>query len=439
LGDTPYDTITVYPNLTQNILPDITNAFTLGTTDKRWLDLYNTLLDVDSVTQISNNTLTTLTGNTNLQLSAAGSGQILVTSSDVSFGQNLTVGGTLTVNSTSSLQSAGIVGNIGLTGNINQTGNTYITGTLVNNNNIQIIGPSYLQGHYVKFYGNEVSITQPDTDLTFAANGTGGVVLDQKLKITNNEISNSWTGASGDLQKSIQLTPNGTGNVVIDSISPLVFPLSSDSNRVLSNIGEVRYDTAYNAFEGYSPSGKVSFNGIWDSARHTYITAELTPGAADNTIRFGINNTVKATLDATKLFSNINTIGNLTINNNTIANTSNSTDVNIFASGSGVVDINNIQFSDNNNITNTTESAIILQSTGTGYIKFGGKGAIVVPYGPTEDRRLNPEVGEIRNNSTLGYMEVFDGTSWNPAIGTSGAATLEDVELAMDIWSLVLG
>ena len=108
--------------------------------------------------------------------------------------------------------------------------------------------------------------------------------------------------------------------------------------------------------------------------------------------------------------------------------------------GLGVINTNDMWIKDNT-ITNTKDTALTLDSTGSGYIKFAGSGAVVFPYGPTEDRRptIVCEVGEVRYNSTLNYMEVFDGAHWIPAVGTLGAAPLSDVLDIMDFWSLILG
>jgi hypothetical protein len=106
--------------------------------------------------------------------------------------------------------------------------------------------------------------------------------------------------------------------------------------------------------------------------------------------------------------------------------------------GTGSVNANGILFKDSS-ITNATNSAITLVSSGNGYVKFGGTGAVILPYGDTSGRRLTPELGETRYNTQLEYMEVYNGSSWIPAIGTSGAASLNDVLDIMDEFSLIFG
>lgn len=182
-----------------------------------------------------------------------------------------------------------------------------------------------------------------------------------------------------------------------------------------------------------SPIGNVITFGTVNA---TYITPELTPGANDNTFRFGIAGNVKATLNSTAFYSVGWNITNISISANNISNLT-SNDL-LLAPDSGLTNINSVHFEDDT-ITNTTNSALSLATTGQGYVKFTGTGAVVFPAGLTSERRLNPELGEIRYNTELGYLEVYNSTSWIPSIGTTGAASLAEVEAAMDFWSLVLG
>lgn len=445
LGDNPLDTITIAPLLSQHLLPDDDgDVLNLGSNLKRWNTLFATLLDVDGIIQVNNNEISTLTSGTDLQLTAAGTGKIHVATNNVAIDQNLDVSGTIvTVNGLSTLQDVDIIGTLTQTGNINQTGNTFIIGTFANNN-IIISGASYLEVPNIKLFNNVISATATNSDLNLVGNTTGSVIIDSKLKVNSSTFTNNWTGASTDLQKSIIFSPNGTGDLVINSTNALVLPVGNSTTRNLSAIGELRFNNNSNMIEGYSPSGRVNFMNVWDSDRNTYITPELTPGANDNTIRFGINGTVKATITSTALTTNTMHVDNVRISGNTIDNLVSSSDIDVITSGTGSILINSIPFKDNT-ITNTTTGAITIASTGAGYVKFTGTGAVRFPIGPSNDRRALPEVGEIRNNTTLGYMEVFCGDTnqgdngWIPALGTSGAASEQQVYDIMDEWTLILG
>lgn len=437
LGNNPLDLVNVVPRLTQNINPRTTNTFTLGENLKRWRTAFLNELTVDA-TQVLNNTITTVTSNVDLKFVASGTGKVHVTSTDVQVDNNLTVVGTMTVNGLSTLQDVSAVGTINLTGNIGQTGNTYITGLFGNNNIIVTGAGSYVSVPNVKIQNNQISATATNDDLQFYGNGTGGVVLDGKLKITNNVISNVWPSATTNSQKGIYFTPTGTGNLVINSTKFLKLPVSNDSTKVLSASGEIRQNSTTGSYEGYLSTGPESFTNLYDVDRNTYITPELTIGANDNILRFGVNGTVRATIDSSKLTTPAMQVGNLIISTNYINNPFSNSDINLTPSGTGSINFNNMLVKDDT-ITNTLDSALVLKNTGTGYVKFNGTYGVVFPSGNTSERRDTPELGETRYNTQLEYMEVYNGTSWIPAVGTLGAAPLSEVLDIMDFWGLILG
>jgi hypothetical protein len=571
-GDSMFDRISINAYLTQDINPNVTNSLYLGSDSKRWNTLFNKLLDVDGVIQISNNTVTTLTTNTDLRFTAAGSGNIHVTTSSIKIDNNLTVTNNLTVNGTSDVKDLTIVGTTTLTGDLNQTGNTYITGRF-SNNNMRIVGDSYFQVPDIRIYNNIISNQNVGNDLIFTANGTAGVKV-ENLTFTDSTITNTWISPSTNAQRNIILSPNGTGNVVINSTKSLKIPAGNNTNRTITNIGNIRYNNSYNRYEGYVPNGLISFNQLYSSDSSnsfyitndtrftatvqsiaaivdtytitvldpaglvvgykvvsgpgltpgaritnitgnvitldlpntssstgfivfgdstlsfsiisglqagqsvsgtgiqpgtivvsytlnsvllskpisalilsgsaitfgavgtTFITPELTPGAADNTIRFGINSTVKATLTSSAFSTNSWYISNVSITGNVISNLV-SNDLYLLPD-SGLTNINNVTF-DQSHIINNTNDAITITATGQGYVKITGKGAVVFPYGSSSERRPTPELGETRFNTEIGYLEVYNSTDWIPALGTSGAASLETVEETMNLWSLILG
>jgi hypothetical protein len=441
LGNDPLDLITVAPNLTETIEPRLNNTYSLGSdngvTPKRWDVAYLGNLNIDAITQIDNNTISTLTNDYDLRFTAAGTGKVVVSSTDVQLDQQLTVVGTFTVNGTTSLRDTELVGTVNQTGNILQTGDTDVTGT-VQTNNLIVTNTAYLLVPDIKFIGHEVQATTTDADIVFNGTGTAGVVLDQRLKIKDNIISNVWSGATTDLQKSIQLTPNGSGNIVISSNKSLTVPYGNNTNRALSAVGEIRQNSTSNWFEGYKTTGNVSFNNLYDTDLNTYIIPEPTPGANDSTLRFGINGTERVTITPTKLTTSKIVVDSIDILSNTINNNTTASDLTIIPDGAGYINMRNLLVR-SSEINNQASGAISLVSTGNGYIKFGGTGGVRLPIGNDSERRLTPEVGETRYSSQRNYMEVYNGSIWIPAVGTLGAASLNDVLEIFDFWSLTLG
>jgi hypothetical protein len=443
LGNESTDTITVFSNLTQSLLPDnVGGPFTLGTDSTRWNSLYATLINVDGATRITNNTISTLTTNTNLILSAAGTGQVQITNTDVTIANDLTVGNTLTVNGDTDLKTVSLTGNILLTGDWDQTGvsNAYITG-LFANNNIEVTGSSYFSVPNIKLYNSEISVTATDTSLNFTGLGTGGIVIDEKLKFKDSTISNVWTSPTTDTQKSVILQPNGTGSVVINSNKALTIPVGNLSTRTIG-IGEIRYNNVTNIMEGGGSAGLISFNGLYDSDRNTYIRA----GATDNTIYFGINGTELVNLNSTRLYTSLYHVDNISLSGNTINNRVSGNDLIFAPNGTGNTVLDGVAFGNGGNtITNLSSGALTLTSTGIGFVKFTGTGGLVLPRGTSAERRPSPEVGETRYNTTDSVTEVYSGDpflgddGWIPAIGTSGEISAEDVLDLLEIYTLVLG
>ena len=104
----------------------------------------------------------------------------------------------------------------------------------------------------------------------------------------------------------ITLTPNGTGYVQISGTNGLVIPSGTTAQQGPAVTGAVRYNTTTSQFEGYNSSNWTSLGGVRSVDGLTYIIAETSPGASDDTLHFyaatgASTNTQVATLDATKL------------------------------------------------------------------------------------------------------------------------------------------
>jgi hypothetical protein len=423
---------------------------------------------VTSGIHIVDNTISTTTADTNLQLKAFTGQKIHFVTSDVSIANDLTIAGPATFNGDSTLLSVEIDGDTEIVGDLNQTvGDTYITGNF-NNNNILIESPSYIELSDIKIDDNIISVTTLDTDLEFRANGTGGVVFDRQLKINTNIISNIFDvndlslsfnnlylteddqllltedgdnyllDLKNDRDLSVIFQPNGIGNVIINSTKAIAVAYGNATDRTLEYLGEIRQNSTNKRYEGFTPNGLVSFSNIFDTDGNTYITPELTPGVNDNTLRFAINNVVTTRVTETEMFSNRLTVDNVTISGTTVNNLNSTADLILSGNGTGNTVFNTVGFN-GNDIVNTENTALILSSTGTGYVKFTGTAGIVLPIGDDASRSLTPEIAEIRYNSDRGYVEIYSGTEWSSLRGSAATATEEEVAAETNLWAFVLG
>jgi hypothetical protein len=166
---------------------------------------------------------------------------------------------------------------------------------------------------------------------------------------------------------------------------------------------------------------------LQDLDGNTRITAELTPGANDNTIRFYINGVVVADIDASRLNTNRVTVDDIEIDGNVISTTTTDTDLQLTAQGTGEVKFENFAFKDNN-ITNTvTDAVTTFTTTGDGYVDIDGTYGVVLPVGGNATRPSGV-TGMIRFNTDDNRVELYDGTSWVSVAGASGGISFVQAE-----------
>jgi hypothetical protein len=418
VGDASTDTINFVGGISSNLIPATTATYNLGSSSLRWANVFLNRAEIDGVV-IDNNTIQTTLNNDNLTLQANGSGIISIPNNDVQINQNLTVTTDLTVTSgTSYLKNTNITGTVTQTGNINQTGNFTTSGNVQVTGNVEVTGS--LQLPQIDISNNTISTRQTGTDLHLTANGTGNVLVED-LAIEGNIIKSTVTNAN------ITLKPIGTGVVYINSDQSLVLPVGNNSQRPGTPVnGMIRYNSQLGRYEGYNNGYWLTMSGVADSDGNTYITAELTPGANDNTLRFYADGNLMVTIDSTKFFAERLQTSNLDIQNNTISSISTGSDINLTPSGSGSVRVGNLSIK-NNTITNIVSGAITeFAQTGTGYVKIPGTYGVVIPSGSDNSRPGVTETGMIRFNTEQQLVEVYNGTTWTGVSGAGGGINFND-------------
>ena len=227
----------------------------------------------------------------------------------------------------------------------------------------------------------------------------------------------------------------GTGKTLtITSTQSMIVPIGTTGERPSpATAGMIRYNTSLSRYEGYDGADWIRLDSrVVDLDENTYITAELTPGANDNTIRFYNDGSLTADLTSTRLQAPRIEVDNIAIDNNTISSVTTNTDLIFNATGTGSVKLANFAFKDNV-ITNTvTDSITTITQTGNGYFKIAGTNGFVVPTGNSIQRPAYAVLGMTRYNSEVKQLEIFNGTSWESAAGSSGAinaATATDLAI----------
>jgi hypothetical protein len=135
------------------------------------------------------------------------------------------------------------------------------------------------------------------------------------------------------------------------------------------------------------------------------------------------NNVYSQNLTVTDLYPTTATAGTwnqsgLTITGNSINPGVNT--LNLIIGGTGKVNLHNKVYIKDNTITH--DNAIVpleIGATGVGYTKFGGTRGLVIPKGTTLQRPAAAELGTMRYNSDVNYIEVYANVSNTQVVSLS--------------------
>ena len=169
--------------------------------------------------------------------------------------------------------------------------------------------------------------------------------------------------------------------------------------------------------------------GVYDADRDTYITAENTPGADDDKIRFYAGGSEVASVTAQRFDVKKLEVDDISISGSTLQTITTNQNLTLTANGGGYVSIENFSFN-GNQITNTVNGAVTtLKQVGTGYFKVQGTGGFVIPVGNNANRHPSPETGMMRYNTVEDRVEIYDiAGNWVSVAGSTGAVTFNDAE-----------
>ena len=150
---------------------------------------------------------------------------------------------------------------------------------------------------------------------TGALTASSAVLVDANSKIdlwnVDNLTLDGNTISSTDTNGNILLDPNGTGYVQLVGTNGVVIPVGTTLQRGPAVQGTVRYNTTTSSFEGYNGAQWGSLGGVKSVDGLTYIAAESSPGASDDTLHFYASNNTTAVqvaqLNTTNLSVNLST------------------------------------------------------------------------------------------------------------------------------------
>jgi hypothetical protein len=130
---------------------------------------------------------------------------------------------------------------------------------------------------------------------------SSAIITDSQNKIDILNVDNLTldgnTLSSTELNGNIYLDPNGSGYVQVIGSNAFILPVGNTATRAPSVAGGIRFNSESSQFEGYDGTNWASLGGVRSVDGLTYISAELTPGASDDTLRFYSNGVLKMTID----------------------------------------------------------------------------------------------------------------------------------------------
>jgi hypothetical protein len=311
----------------------ITNERVLveNTIDVRGALDFQSLTAVNSVTAsefytdqilIKDNFITTTNSNSDLELRASGTGDVVVSETDVQVDTDITVSLDTDLNDT------------GITGTLTHTGIRNVTGTYTNIGNFTVTNDvtidGYLQGDDVRFETNYISTTQSNSDLELRANGTGKVVVNN----TDVDVTNDLT-VVGDI---FTTNANITNTLTFDRLEQNEIVL--DNNFITTTTSNA--DLELRA----SGTGSVVINDdltVTNEVFATSVSAPITSIPSLLIVNGTIQHSGNITRTGTTTFNTPLTVNNnvqfenIKIDDNVITTTDSNSDLELRAAGTGEV------------------------------------------------------------------------------------------------------
>ena len=267
---------------------------------------------------------------------------------------------------------------------------------------------------------------------------SSALIADANSKLNNLKVDNldldGNTITSTDANGNIVLDPNGTGYVSIVGTNGVVIPVGTTGQRAPSVQGAIRYNTDTSSFEGYTGSTWGSLGGVKSVDGLTYITAESTPGASNDTLSFVTNGVEAMSLDTDSL-DVASTI--LTTNINALTTSTSTTTGALVVDGGvgiaenlnvgGVINVDNLRLDTNTLSSTNSNGDIVIAPNGTGDIQLdsdtvrigdSNTNATLTTNG-TGDLVLNTNSG-----TNTGSITIADGANNDITITPNGTGKL---------------
>ena len=178
-GNEPGDTIDFNTPFSQNLVPDVSGLYSLGTASKTWSKAHLGSIQADDLL-FETNYITTTESNSDFELRANGTGKILLPNNNLEITNATTIVGTTTIRDT------GITGAVTHVGDRTQTGNNTVTGNVTATGNF--VGATNATFEQIDFAGNVITTQSGNQNLDIRAhNASITATLGTQFNINSQE------------------------------------------------------------------------------------------------------------------------------------------------------------------------------------------------------------------------------------------------------------
>ena len=207
-GDQTTDSLTFNTALDQDFNPHQHQIFSLGSFAKKWLQTHLDKIETPDI-NIYDNVIETTQTDADLELRAAGTGNIRITDS-ARFTNNVTINGTTNILDNLSITDSVLP----IVGDVNQTGNFTISEDADIGQNINVGASAQFEEILVD--DNFITTTTTNTPLELRTAGTGTVNLQDSVNVTNNLTAGDTTATNANITLNVTTDNANIGNVEIN-------------------------------------------------------------------------------------------------------------------------------------------------------------------------------------------------------------------------------
>ena len=347
--------------------------------------------------EIDNNVISTVDTNTDLELKAAGTG-------DVRF-EDLQVNNNVNVGSLNDVQSINVQNTVAL----------------------EIIELS----SDVQLSDNTIKTTNADSDLLISANGTGDVLFDTNLFFNDTTLGTK----TGNLVFSLD-----TESATLATSKAMILP-NGTSDEAIGTLAGLRFNTDTNLFEIKGSVGTINSGGVYSSDGLTGISVTNSDDIQIFVNGYTQDSTAKvAEINGTSVNLHGLQVDDILFDNNQISTNISNSDLDIVTNGTGSITVDSFVIK-GNSLTLPADTSFEFKTSGDSFrwVEFEGTGAVKWPAGDTSTRPLNPKLGTTRVNTDTGELETWIGDQWRTSAGEFASISEADMEEEAFVQTLIYG